>query len=57
VILLGSGFALAIALIGWVGYSLLAPVATANPGELFAVREFSPIWARAQPRRAASRHR
>jgi hypothetical protein len=37
VILLGSGFALAIALIGWVGYSLLAPVSAANPGELWAV--------------------
>ena len=37
VILLGSGFALAIALIGWVGYSLLAPVADANPGQLWAV--------------------
>jgi hypothetical protein len=37
VILLGSGFALAIALVGWVGYSLLAPVATANPGELWSV--------------------
>ena len=37
VILLGSGFALAIALIGWVGYSLLAPVSVANPGELWAV--------------------
>jgi hypothetical protein len=37
VILLGSGFALAIALIGWVGYSLLAPVSAGNPGELWAV--------------------
>jgi hypothetical protein len=37
VTLLGAGFALAIALLGWVGYSALAPVADANPGQLWAI--------------------
>ena len=37
VILLGSGFALVIALIGWVGFSVLGPIAQANPGQLWSV--------------------
>ena len=37
VALLGAGFGLAASLIAWVGFSLLAPVAAANPGQLALV--------------------
>jgi hypothetical protein len=37
VVLLGSGFALVIALAAWAAYSFLAPVADADPGNLLLV--------------------
>ncbi|MGC5220965.1 hypothetical protein ACPW96_00035 [Micromonospora sp. DT81.3] len=37
VVLLGTGFGLIIGLLGWVGFSLVAPVAAESPGNIVAV--------------------
>jgi MFS family permease len=37
VVLLGSGFALAISLLAWVGYSIVSPISVATPGNLALV--------------------